>query len=203
MKVASRQAYSGSCLPWATLAFTFFSFITIKQFLGIDLFLSLANLWKWFSWKGNRNWESPLIRNVEISALTLDICIYDLCYCLHEKQWLKITQQSFIGISALASEIPPAPTIPSQGWQVLSTRASLPLPQQTLPNDASILSYWAEMQQENPFGYCVLSSHYNWSEMLHKMTLICHPCSMLMRSTVCVWVQVPLGMASSEILSCF
>ena len=77
-------------------------------------------------------------------------------------------KQSFIDISTLASEIHPAPMIPSWGWQAFNTWVSLPLPQQTLLNDYRILSCWAEMQQKNPFGYGVLSSHYNSSEMLWK-----------------------------------
>lgn len=78
-----------------------------------------------------------------------------------------------------------------------------PPPQQTLLNDHSILSGWAETQQENPSEHSVPSRHYNWSEMSCKMKPICHPCSKLMRSAVGVWAQVPLGMASAEMLSCF
>lgn len=78
----------------------------------------------------------------------------------------------------------------------------LPLSQQTLLNDHSILSGGTEMQWENPSEHSVLSSPYNWSEMSCKMKPICHPCSKLMRSTLCVWAQVPPGMASAEMLSC-
>lgn len=66
-------------------------------------------------------------------------------------------------MSLLASEISLVPTIPSRGWQVLIVQGFQVLCHSRLCRmvPAFCLIELNEMQQENPFGYCVLSSHYN------------------------------------------
>lgn len=79
---------------------------------------------------------------------------------------------------------------------------SLPVPQQTLLNDHSLLSRSAEMQRKNPSEHSVPTATIIYQECLPENEPHL-PFLFWVNEVCCVSAQVPPDMASAAMLSCF